>query len=121
MTITSPGWTSLPQADDHDQDPRLLVQQLNRLQNTNRLFLADFRSGTISEILTERDDAWVDVHDELKWLDAGKRFTWISERDGWRHVYIASLDGGELKQVTRGDFDVIELLHVDEEEAKRGA
>ncbi len=103
----------LPPSGDED-DPRLIIQQLNRLQNTNRLFLADFRSGTVSKVLTERDDAWVDVHDELNWTSNGQHFTWISERDGWRHVYMVSLDGGEVRQVTRGEFDVIELLHVDE-------
>ncbi len=97
-----------------DDPPRLLIQQLNRLQNTNRLFLADFRSGTVSDVLTEQDDAWVDVHDELKWIGGGKQFTWVSDRDGWRHIYIASLDGGEPTLLTEGDFDVIELLHVDE-------
>jgi dipeptidyl-peptidase-4 len=107
----------LPSAEDViDDRPRLLIQQLNRLQNTNRLFLADFRSATVSAVMTEKDEAWVDVHDELKWIDSAKRFTWISDRDGWRHIYIASLDGGEPVLVTQGDFDVIELLQVDEKE-----
>lgn len=104
-----------------DDDPRLLIQQLNRLQNTNRLLLADFRSGSVSDVMTEKDDAWVDVHDELNWIDSAKRFTWISDRDGWRHIYIVSLDGGEAKLVTAGEFDVIELLKVDQhaEDPKR--
>lgn len=103
----------LPTEEDVDDLPRLLIQQLNRLQNTNRLFLADLRSASVSEVLVESDEAWVDVHDELNWLDNGRRFTWISDRDGWRHIYIASLDGGEPLQVTSGEFDVIELVHVD--------
>ncbi len=49
------------------------------------------RSGRSS---TERDEAWVDVVDDLHWLDDGRRFTWISERDGWRHLYLARRDGG---------------------------
>ncbi len=93
---------------------QIVLQQLNRLQNTNRVMLADARSGKVKTILTERDDAWVDVHDELKWLSGGKRFTWISERDGWRHVYLVSRSGEEIKLVTPGDYDVIRLLHVDE-------
>ena len=105
----------LPQQDE-DHDPRLLIQQLNRLQNTNRLFLADARSGTVTKVMTESDQAWVDVHDELRWIDEGKRFTWISDRDGWRHLYLASLDGSEPTLVTPGEFDVVELLDVDERE-----
>ncbi len=104
----------LPQDRDLDQQPRLLIQQLNRLQNTNRLFVADFRSNTVSELMVERDAAWIDVHDELNWLDDASSFTWMSERDGWRHLYIVSLDNGITRQVTSGNFDVIELLKVDE-------
>ena len=104
----------LPQDDDVDQHPRILIQQLNRLQNTNRLLLADFRSNTVSEVMVERDAAWIDVHDELNWLDAATHFTWMSERDGWRHLYIVSLDDGVAKQITSGDFDVIELLKINE-------
>ncbi len=107
----------LPTAEDVvDDHPRLLIQQLNRLQNTNRLLLADFRSATVSDVMTEQDEAWVDVHDELKWIDSAKRFTWLSDRDGWRHIYIASLDGGQPTLVTPGNFDVIELLQVDEKQ-----
>ena len=96
---------------------QLVLQQLNRRQNTNRVMLADARTGAVRTILTERDEAWVDVHDELKWLDGGKQFTWISDRDGWRHVYLVSRDGREIKLATPGNFDVVKLLHVDE---KRG-
>jgi dipeptidyl-peptidase-4 len=93
----------------------IVLQQLNRLQNTNRVMLADARTGKTKTILTEHDDAWVDTHDELKWLDGGRQFTWISERDGWRQVYLVSRDGGQVAKVTPGEFDVIQLLSVDEE------
>ena len=93
----------------------LLLQQFNRLQNRNRLYIANIASGKVTPILTEEDEAWVDVHDELNWIDDGKQFTWISERDGWRHVYLAPLSGGEPTLVTPGGFDVIRLLHVDED------
>ena len=39
-------------------------------------------------------------------------FIWLSQRDGWRHAYIASSRGGELKQLTRGQFDVIDVLRL---------
>jgi dipeptidyl-peptidase-4 len=95
----------------------ILLQQLNRLQNTNRVLRADVRSGTVKTVLTEQDEAWVDVHDELMWFADGKLFTWISERDGWRHIYFVSRSGAETRRVTAGDYDVIQLLHVDEKEA----
>jgi dipeptidyl-peptidase-4 len=95
----------------------IILQQLNRLQNTNRVMLANARNGQVRTILTEHDDAWVDVHDELKWLSGGQQFTWVSERDGWRHVYLVSRSGESVKLVTPGEYDVIKLLEVDE---KRG-
>ena len=51
----------------------IVLQQLNRLQNTNRVMLGDAATGEVRDVLTEQDDAWVDVHDELEWLDDGKR------------------------------------------------
>jgi dipeptidyl-peptidase-4 len=92
----------------------LLVQQLNRLQNTNRLFLCEARTGAARPVLTEQDEAWVEVHEELLWMDGGRKFTWISERDGWRHVYVVPRSGNGAVLATPGDFDVIRLLRVDE-------
>ncbi|NNE93263.1 MAG: S9 family peptidase, partial [Verrucomicrobiales bacterium] len=92
---------------------RVIFQQLNRLQNTNQVMLGDAKSGEAETIFTETDEAWVDVDNELFWIENGKRFTWMSERDGWRHIYLASPAEGDPVQVTKGEFDVIQLLKVD--------
>jgi dipeptidyl-peptidase-4 len=85
----------------------VVVQHLNRLQNTLTLFLGDAVTGRVRPILSERDSAWVDVVNDLRWLDGGRRFTWVSERDGWRHLYVVSRDGGTTRLVTAGDFDIV--------------
>src|SRR6185436_19029204 len=103
----------LPRMDWAPGSGELLIQQLNRLQNTNRLLLCDARTGAVRTILTEQDEAWVDVHEELQWLDGGRKFTWISERDGWRHVYIVPRSGEGMTRATPEPFDVIRLLKVD--------
>src|SRR5581483_2316400 len=54
------------------------------------------------------------VQEELLWMGGGRRFTWISERDGSRHVYVASRSGEGVTLATPGSFDVIRLLKVDE-------
>lgn len=95
----------------------LLIQQLNRRQNTLRVFMVEMQNNgpaagdtkTPRELFVEKDEAWVDIHDELFWTSDAKQFTWLSERDGWRHIYLAGVDGS-LKQVTAGKFDVIKLL-----------
>jgi dipeptidyl-peptidase-4 len=93
----------------------LIIQQLNRLQNTNQVMLGDAKTGSVRKVLTEQDKAWVDLHgDEITWFDGGKNFLWISERDGWRHVYVVSRDGKSTKLVTTGAFDVISVENVDE-------
>ncbi len=92
----------------------VVLQQLNRRQNTLRVMLADAQTGDVTTLLTEHDDAWVDVHDEMFWIDQSTRFTWISERDGWRHVYLVDREQGQPQLVTPGAYDVIRLLKVDE-------
>ena len=93
----------------------LVLQQLNRLQNTNRVFIGDARSGQVKNILTDRDDAWLDLQgDDIEWIEAGKRFIWVSEKDGWRHAYLVNRDDGSQKLITTEAFDVITVEGVDE-------
>jgi dipeptidyl-peptidase-4 len=92
----------------------LVVQKMNRLQNTLDLLLADARTGQVRTVLVEKDSAWVEVVDDLVWLEDGKRFTWLSERDGWNHVYVVSRDGKDVKLITPGDFDVLNVVGTDD-------
>lgn len=94
----------------------LVLQHLNRLQNTNDVLLADVKTGAVRSVYQDHDSAWVDVVDNLKWLHRGKDFLWISEQDGWRHVYVIARDGKEVRPVTSGPFDVVDLLGADPEE-----
>ena len=84
----------------------VVLEQLNRPQNTIQVMLGDATSGQVRTVLTERDSAWVDVVDDLRWIDGGKRFTWISERDGWRHLYLVTRDGARIRLVTPGAYDL---------------
>lgn len=90
------------------------VQQLNRLQNTNTVFLGNRRTGVVRPIVVEKDSAWVEVVDHWDWLDGGKSFLWMSERDGWSHVYRITRDGSKLTLLTPGEFDVASVAAVDE-------
>jgi len=93
----------IPEAEE------IIFQQVNRLQNTNRVWIGNLESMEVENILTESDEAFLDVHDDLVWLEGNQYFTWTSERDGWRHLYKVSHDGKEIEQVTHGDFDVVSL------------
>ncbi|MGH1364189.1 MAG: S9 family peptidase [Calditrichia bacterium] len=92
----------------------LMIQQLNRLQNTNTVWIADIKSMKIDNILTDKDDAWLDIHDNIQWLDNEKSFTWTSEKDGWMHLYKVSRDGKKMELITKGDFDVVRINNIDE-------
>jgi dipeptidyl-peptidase-4 len=99
-------------ASDSDQ---VLIQQLNRQQNQNKLFLGSARDGSVRLIHTETDEAWLDVRtDDVKWLDDGQTFTWISEQNGWRQLQCLSRDGESQTALTPDNFDVISIKAVDE-------
>ena len=87
----------------------LVLQHLNRLQNTNQVLLADATSGAVKQIFVDRDQAWVDYDKHIDWLDHDKQFLFLSERDGWRHLYRVDRADGKPTLVTRGDYDVINL------------
>ncbi len=91
----------------------IVFQYLNRYQNTIWINLGNALTGRVKTIHTEKDDAWLDVVDDMLWLNNGKEFTWISEKTGWRHVYVISRNGRQVRPVTEGAFDVISVEKMD--------
>jgi dipeptidyl-peptidase 4 len=95
----------------------VVFQQLNRLQNTNNVWLANVKTGQAHLMFEDCDAAWVDVdspaNNKLAWLDHGERLLYVSERDGWRHAYAISR-GGNWRLITTGAFDLVSISSVDE-------
>ncbi len=98
-----------------DGSDEVLLQRINRRQNENAAMLADARTGKVRTVFTDRDDAWVETVDDLLWLDSGKSFTWVSEKDGWRHVYAISRADGTERLLTPWPMDVMEVSLIDDE------
>jgi len=94
----------------------LVIQQLNRPQNTNKVLLANIATGAVTTVFTDSDKAWVNVCDDLEWLDNGRWFTFMSERGGWYQLYKVSRDGSQVINMTPGEYDIISLLSVNEKE-----
>ena len=92
---------------------RLVIQQLNRLQNRLDVYVADVTNSNVAVMLTEKDEAWIDEQDTIHWLADRSQFAWLSERSGWQHIYLASVKDRSIKPVTSGDFDVTEILGID--------
>ncbi len=104
----------IPKMEWAANSDQVLIQQLNRLQNRNKLLLGNINDGATKTLLIEEDEAWIDIHSDLKWLDDGKSFTWLSDRDGWRHLYRISRNGAEATLLTPDPFDVISVQKIDE-------
>ncbi len=92
----------------------VMIQQLNRLQNTNNVYIGDVTTMEFEKIYEDKDEAFLDVHDNITWLENEKYFTWTSEKDGWRHLYLVSRDGKKESLITKGEFDVISIKCIDE-------
>jgi dipeptidyl-peptidase-4 len=91
----------------------IAFQYLNRHQNNLRIMLGNAATGDVRNIYTETDNAWVDVVDDMVWTKKGEEFTWVSEKTGWRHVYLVKRDGIKVQPVTQGSFDVISIQNID--------
>ena len=103
----------------------LLIEQLNRLQNTRTLWRVDAGSGIAKSIFVDRDDAWVDMRAKFAWYKSDSHRLVLSETDGWRHAYRVSVSDGASQLLTPGDYDVVNLHGIDvgseeEEGAKDG-
>lgn len=96
----------------------LIVQQLDRKQQESRLIYCNTADGTARTFWAENDDAWVDLNTDdptgWSWVNKGQDFLWISEKDGWRHIYKISRDGKNISLITKGNFDIGQIKCVDE-------
>ena len=92
----------------------IVLQRMDRRQQEDRLFLVDRSTGKVRQVLVERDSCWVDFQDSPRFLSGGTKFLWLSERDGRRRLYLASVKDGSLVNLTPGEFDVVSQAGVDE-------
>ena len=102
----------------------LLIQQLNRKQNSSKLYIYETATANSKVIEEEADAAWVDIYqpgnpysldftNKFIWLNGTKSILWDSEKDGWRHLYQVSLEGKPEKLVTNGSFDFSDITYID--------
>ena len=105
-------WTSDPNT--------LAVLTLNRPQTHARLYFYDVRDGSRRMIMEERSDKWIDifdffagVQDYLYFPEGLREFLWVSDRDGYQHIYRYDYTGKLLNQVTRGNYMVTRVEAID--------
>ncbi len=95
----------------------LAIVHLNRAQNHLKLFFNDAITGKGKLIMEEQSDAWIDVFDFFAGImdlfffpEDVQEFFWISDRDGWSHLYRYDYEGNMINQVTKGEWEVV-LVH----------
>ena len=105
-------WTSQPDT--------LAVITLNRPQNVMKLFFFDVKTGGRRLVYSETSSTWIDVYDfyagipdMMSFPEGLKEFFWISDRDGWQHVYRYDYAGRLLNQVTHGQWSVTRIEGID--------
>lgn len=98
----------------HDPD-QLAVMTLNRDQNRFNIYFTSPRSTVSKLVLREESKYYIDSN----WLNSiyflKDRFTYVSEKDGYSHIYIYAVSGTLQKQLTIGSYDVTAFLGVDEQ------
>lgn len=108
----------IPRMDWAANSTEIILQQLDRKQQVNKIFLCNTTNGSAKSIWEEKDAAWVDVQMDADqswdWIEGGAAFLWLTEKDGWRHYYRISRDGKQEKLLTAGDYDVIDPGLIDE-------
>ena len=95
---------------------QVILQQLNRKQNESKIYTVSISSNEAKNIHTEQSDSWIDIKARWNnndpsgwdWIQDGKAFIWVSEKDGWRKIYQIDLSGNE-KLITKADYDIISL------------
>jgi dipeptidyl-peptidase-4 len=93
----------------------LSVQTFNRHQNHLTLHRVNAKKNTTEILLEEKDAAYVDVNDDLTFLE-NDSFIWTSEKDGYNHIYLYNEDGEPMNQITHGDWEVTRYYGYDQDE-----
>jgi dipeptidyl-peptidase-4 len=104
----------IPRVNWLNDSRHIAIQRLNRAQNALDLLIADAATGKTRTALSEQDPNWINVSDDLYFFKDGKRFLWSSERTGYRHLYLYDLEGKQLAQLTKGEWEVTSLNAVEE-------
>jgi len=95
----------------------LAIQRLNRLQNQLDILHANVSTGSSEVILTDKSDTYIDFPfcDDLTYLKNGKQFLFSSEKNGYKHFYLYNMDGSLVNQITKGDFEALEMVGLDQD------
>ena len=104
----------IPRVDWLPDSKSVAYQRISRDQKTLELFRVEVRGLRQTLLHTDTSRTWIDLHDDLRFLHDRPAFVWASDRDGRKHLELIGLDGKVLHAITAGDWQVDQLLAVDE-------
>lgn len=107
----------IPRIKWKNQKDMLSVQTINRHQNHLTLHTVNTKTNEVSVLLEEKDEAYVDITDNLTFLEDDS-FIWSSEQDDWNHIYLYNQEGKLMNQVTQGEWEVTNYYGYDQKEDK---
>ena len=111
-------WVDVPGDPFQNYIPRILwgensdylyAQQLNRKQNQVTIWKYNVQNNSISTLYSETETAWFEVVNDWQWSRKGDEFTWVSEKDEWKKLYLINKDSGADNMVTLGDYDMMQI------------
>jgi dipeptidyl-peptidase-4 len=106
----------LPRVNWLPDSRHLSFQWQSRDQKSLELLFVDVLTGESRVVLRESSETWINLQDDLTFLETEPQFVWTSERDGYKHLYLYDLDGRLLRPLTTGSWAVGELLGVNEKD-----
>ncbi len=96
-------------------DEKVSFLKMTRDQKSWDLFVSDRVTGHSFKVLSEQDKSgWLENHGQIKFLNDGK-IIWISEKSGFKHIWMSKHSGSRFWPVTEGSWEVSEIVHVDQE------
>ncbi|MEO8405837.1 MAG: S9 family peptidase [Chitinophagaceae bacterium] len=104
----------IPRIKWTQNDDQLIVYWMNRHQDNLKLLSTAAQTGASNLLYEEKNKYYIDVDDDWWFLKDGKNFVFASEMNGFRHLYLYSLDGKTKTQITKGNYEVTEVNGVDE-------
>ena len=104
----------VPRMDWANGSTHILVQHLNRKQDTNHVYAVAADSGEIATVLLEQESEFLEVYDDVEWIKKEDAFLWISERSDWRHIHRVSRNGDSIIDLTPGEFDITDMAAIDD-------
>jgi dipeptidyl-peptidase-4 len=104
----------IPRIKWTQDDNTLVIYWLNRHQDDLKLLLTNAQTGSSNLLYEEKNKYYVDITDDWWFLKDRKSFLFTSEKDGYWHIYLYSLDGKNKTELTKGNYEVTGVNGVDE-------